>query len=236
MNILKKPGFKLAVGLAGLIFTNVLTAKCTVKYIKKKEELDHEPTKEESLKIIATCFGPVLASVAGTAFVIFKSASEYKGQTREVAKDYNGVIYELNKYKKALGLDQVVTDICSSQTEEKKGISWGTIKVKDPDSDIFFECYPEQLGDAKYEYIRAIEKCTFADDIVPWNIWREVVGCPVDLKGESLGYSQSYCMECGGSSGIDIGEELVLENGDQYYIITRSLPPIYGNSHQNHWL
>lgn len=239
-DFLKKPSTMIFLGIAGIVTTNILTARATIKYVEKRAELDHEPTKEEAIKIAASCYGPVVAAGIVTAGAILKGNSTYQSIQHNLIDSSNMLMSKYKNYydttKKTLGID-VANDIQKEivrpklETIKKEPVSQGSIVILDPFSPDneprFIETTMEEFLDARYYF----NKHLIANNDISINYWYDDIDADSTKYGETLGYNMHYLYDNLGEDAwvhIELSDEPIIEGNFQYYLVRFSIPPIAG--------
>ena len=242
----KKPSTMIFLGIAGIVTTNILTARATIKYVEKRSELDHEPTKEETIKLAASCYGPVVAVGIATAGALLKGNSTYQNIQNNLIGSSNMLMNKYKNYydtaKKTLGID-AIKDIQNSivkpsfENIKHKPVSQGSIVLLDPFSNDkeprFIETTMEEFLDARYYF----NKHLMSNSSVSINYWYEHVGAESNMFGETFGYDMNYLYDnLGEDAWVDINLELgpVVDDDFQYYLVYFNLPPIAGYETYSH--
>jgi len=253
MNFFKKPGVKLLLGALGLVGTNVLTARATVKFIKERESLGRETTLKEDIQIGVKCYGGAIAAGAASAAFLFAGNKGYLDNQNNLISSYNMISNKYNHYKnaamKTLGNAKVkeIEEKANKMLEKPKNVSFvpkseGSVILMDPFSDpqnpVFVETSMEQIVDSNHAFMRRIVMNPEYEKIVTVNEWRELQSFnDLDMKGEEFGYSQEYLENLNGFVWLDIDLEIRFDNrGSMYYYPVFRFEPIAGNSHQKHFL
>lgn len=253
MNFFRKPGVKLLLGALGLIGTNVLTARATIKFIKERESLGRETTLKEDIQIGMKCYGGAIAAGAASAAFLFAGNKGYLDNQDSLISSYNSINNKFNSYKNAamrtIGADKVreIEKKANKMLETPKSVptvhhSEGSVMMRDPFSDpknpVFTETTMEQIIDGNYAFMRRIIMNPEYEKIVPINEWRELQSFDdLDMKGEEFGYSQEYLENVNGCVWLDITLEIRFDDkGSMYYDPVFRFEPIAGNSHQKHFL
>ena len=240
MTIFKKPATMIITGIVGIIVTNIFTAKATIKYVEKKQELGHVPTKEEATKLMVSCYGPAIATGIVTIGAILNGNKQYLNIQNNLI---DGANINIEKYKnfynaavKTVGLDkinEIRNESVPSITKNKlEPISQGSILVYDPFSKEsnprFIETTMEEYIEAKYRLNEQVSK----KQKVNINYWYQLLSADTTMYGETFGYNVSYLYDqLGEVAWIDIDEELFLKNDYQYYYPIFKVPPIAGYEH-----
>lgn len=253
MNFFRKPGVKLLLGALGLVGTNVLTARATIKFIKERESLGRETTLKEDIQIGMKCYGGAIAAGAASAAFLFAGNKGYLDNQDSLISSYNMLSNKYNNYKNAamrtLGNAKVkeIEEKATKMLEKPKNISLtpkseGSVILMDPFSDpknpVFVETSMEQIIDSNHAFMRRIVMNPEYEKIVTVNEWRELQSFnDLDMKGEEFGYSQEYLENLNGCVWLDIDLEIRFDNGGtMYYYPVFRFEPIAGNSHQKHFL
>lgn len=243
-----KPGVKLLIGSIIFVGMNVLTARATVKFIKAKQEADHEMTMKENIVLGVKCYGFVVGAGILAAKLVLDADNNYNQINSGLAAGYNVISHKyagqkdviinklgLDKFKEIAKDSMKVPDIKKSFA---RPVSEGCVLMMDPFSDpknpVFVETTDVQIVEANLEFIRRIIVNDKSNTIVTVNEWRELQGFDdIDMQGEEFGWSQEYLEDMNNHSFLDIVPVIKFdEKGQQYYYPEFRYEPCAGNSRQ----
>lgn len=236
--IKNKAAIMLAGGVVGFIATNYLTAKGAVKRQKRLEEIDHDLTLGEEIKLAAECYGPAIACGAVSAGLIFGGNKTYAAAQAGLVSAYTYLNSRYSKEKqaivKAFGIEELLpvkNELREPVVEKMKEHcpSPGSILVCDiyNGDPRFLETTMEELMDAEYQINKRLNKYGIASrgDFFGY------LGFDVTLADEEVGWNLSYLDDIydDGSCWLEFSHELVLEGDNCYYYILRfEAEPIAG--------
>jgi len=256
MTFLKKPGVKLILGALGLIGTNVLTARATIKFIKEREAVGRETTLKEDIQIGMKCYGGAVAAGAASVAFLFAGNKGYLDNQDNLINNYNMLSNKYNSYRntvmrtigseKVKEIEQKLLPVKDIRSSIAKPVSEGCILLMDPFSDpkdpVFVETTVKQMDDANEQFRRLIIVNNNYEEFISINIWRELQGFEGYNKkeldnSENYGYSQEYLENINGHTYLDITPIVKHDKrGEEYYYPEFRFEPCYRKSQQKHFL
>lgn len=235
--IKNKAVLMLAGGVIGFVATNYLTAKGAVKRQKRLEEIDHDLTLGEEIKLAVECYGPAVACGTVSAGLIFGGNKSYAATQAGLVSAYTYLNTRFAKEKQAivktLGVESLfpvkeeLKIPIKEEAEKRKPVSQGSILVCDESNGAprYSEITMEQLIDAGYQ----INKKLTRNGVISKADYLELLGFDITLADEELGWNVTYLSDVSGDCWLDIYHDLIVLEDESYcYIIRYDAEPIAG--------
>lgn len=236
-NLLKKPAVLIITGIVGLIATNILTAKATIKYVEEKENIpdDQDTTWQEDVVTFAKCYYPAIGTGILSAGLILCGNKTYAAAQAGLVSAYTLLNTRYAKERDAvlknIGMEDLLKikeDIHKPVIEKmkKEPVSQGSILVniacwKD---DVFYETTMEELLNA---YINMAEGLSINNKYSLGRFIEDISNEPIEMKSEDFGWNMEYVYDVSGKPWVKMNPIYHDEDG-QYYIIDFDVEPTVG--------
>lgn len=157
------PTILTVVGVIGVGLTAVMSARDTVKAMKRIEEEENiyykkELPRKQKIKLAAPCYIPTVLTGVSTILCICGANKLNKNMQKSLTSAYVMLDQSYKEYKKSVknvfgeeGHRHVVEEIADIKSEE-------LTVVENPGTDIFFDYFSLQFFESSLESVRKVEK------------------------------------------------------------------------------